>query len=67
MPRSSQLMVEFMTTAELNAELCMQLFDVLEKGFRDCDESVGITKLSIEDKQALRIFGRSSKKGGNHY
>ena len=56
-----------MTTAELNAEFCMQLFDVLEKGFRDCDESVGITKLSIEDKQALRIFGRSSKKGSNHY
>ena len=67
LPRSSQLMVEFMTTAELNVELCMQLFDVLEQDFRDCDESVDITKLSIEDKQALGILGRSSQKGSNHY
>ena len=62
LPRSPQLMVNSMTTAEHNAESCKQLLDVFEQDFRDCDENVGIKKLSIEDKQAIRILGRSSKK-----
>ena len=56
-----------MITAEPNAESCKQLLDVFEQDFKDYGESVCITKLSIEDKQALRILGRSAKKVGDHY
>ena len=67
LPRSPQLMVNFMTTAEHNAESSKQLLDVLEQGLRNCDESVGITKLLIEDKKDLGISGRYLKKIGDHY
>ena len=50
LPRSPKLVVNFMTTAEHNAESCKQLLDFLEQDFRDCDESVGITMLLIKDK-----------------
>ena len=62
----TQLMVNFVTTAETNAESCKEIVEVLRKDFED-DGDPSILSLSLEDKYALDILDTTVKKVGNHY
>ena len=62
----TQLMVNFVTTAETNAESCKEMLEVLRKDFED-DSDPSILSLSLEDKYALHILNTTVKKVGNHY